>query len=566
MEINLDKLDEVTQSRYKEFKEKVQELLMNYQQKDNKRFNLVKTKIEQTNGDWDTAINLVSDNSKESIGISQLLAYEYCLASEKITAGKVSFEAMLDKLFDGVQKFRIGNPILGMDDECLYGKSFDDETAIPITSKLYRLVMNAGAQHLNYVKNGKVAGAVFIDEKGLIEAFAKDENGNPVSLKTDGIDFSNLSKGQSLLTNLRQTVFHEWTHNSEEEVIDPEKASIDYEYKTEEGKIYRNYEKIHNYVTYKNKGNLQEPQYTISTQKDFNGNRKKYFQDERGKLRLIKEINFGLVKKQLETNYCLSSGLKTREVLPNGKTRMHNIITEGFVEKTAREMVISIDPQTKDIDEGRYIEYVNVAEKVIESRDTSLGKNEEGRTYADFLMNSSVLKKDLESRTVTLSDGSKIDGLHYISDYADRVQGRQTRKSQFYTNMPKVVEELNLSKEQIEIVEKSDLWQKSELTENDQNHLKELLLYGVDDKNNDYINTLVSDYVDILQEEAKFFEEIPKKLGYKEKKTIRELVQESIKGVPDLTLLDAIEYEQEKQQRVMNEEKNKQDNSRGIGD
>lgn len=37
-------------------------------------------------------------------------------------------------------------------------------------------------------------------------------------------------------------------------------------------------------------------------------------------------------------------------------------------------MVISIDPQTKDIDEGRYIEYVNVAEKVIESRDTSLGK------------------------------------------------------------------------------------------------------------------------------------------------------------------------------------------------
>lgn len=76
--------------------------------------------------------------------------------------------------------------------------------------------------------------------------------------------------------------------------------------------------------------------------------------------------------------------------------------------------------------------------------------------------------------------------------------------------MPKVVEELNLSKEQIEIVEKSDLWQKSELTENDQNHLKELLLYGVDDKNNDYINTLVSDYVDILQEEAKFFEEIPK--------------------------------------------------------
>ena len=140
MDINLDKLDSVTQTRYKEFKEKVKELLATYQQTDQERFDLVKEKIEQTNGNWDTTIKLTSGNSMESVDISQLLAYEYCLATERITNGKVSFESTLDKLFSGIQKFRIGNPVPGMDDECLYGKGFDDPTSIPVTSKLYRMV------------------------------------------------------------------------------------------------------------------------------------------------------------------------------------------------------------------------------------------------------------------------------------------------------------------------------------------------------------------------------------------------------------------------------------------
>ena len=195
MDINLDKLDSVTQTRYKEFKEKVKELLATYQQTDQERFDLVKEKIEQTNGNWDTTIKLTSGNSMESVDISQLLAYEYCLATERITNGKVSFESTLDKLFSGIQKFRIGNPVPGMDDECLYGKGFDDPTAIPVTSKLYRMVMNAGAQHLDYFRDGSFTGAVFIYERGTIKGFAKDEKGNPVDMKIDGIDFSDLSKG-----------------------------------------------------------------------------------------------------------------------------------------------------------------------------------------------------------------------------------------------------------------------------------------------------------------------------------------------------------------------------------
>lgn len=568
MEIYLDKLDSITQTKYQEFKEKVEELLTFYQETDPERYNLVKDKIEQTKGNWDTTIDLVSGSSRDSVDISQLLAYEYCLASERITYGKVSFEDMLDKLFDGVKKFRIGNPVLGMDDECLYGKGFDDTTAIPVTSKLYRIVMNAGAQHLDYFKDGKFTGAVFIYERGTIKGFAKDENGNPVDMKIDGIDFSDLSKGQSLLTNLRQTAFNEWTHNAEKQVIDSTSPTIDYEYQSEDGKTYRNYERINSYVTSENIGNLQEPQYIISTQRDSQGNRKRYFQDKNGNLRPLGEVKFGLDIKQLGTEYCFSSGLTTREVMPNGETRMHNIITEGFVEETARAMIRAIDPQVRDIDEEKYPEYVEMAKKVIESRDVNLEENGQGKTYEDFLMHSSELKRDLESRTVVLDDGSKVDGLHYISNYADRVQSRQTRKSQFYRNMPNVAGKLNLSKAQIDEVRQSNLWQKRVLTEDEQNYLRTLLV-GENPNNQAYVDTVVTDFVDILGEEAEFFDGIAEKLGYSDRtiegqKATQELVQESIKGVPDLTVLDEIEQVKARQQRAISNQRESQENTQNI--
>lgn len=568
MEIYLDKLDSITQTKYQEFKEKVEELLAFYQETDPERYNLVKDKIEQTKGNWDTTIDLVNGSSRDSVDISQLLAYEYCLASERITDGKVTFEAMLDKLFDGVKKFRIGNPVPGMDDECLYGKGFDDPTAIPVTSKLYRMVMNAGAQHLDYFKDGSFTGAVFIYERGTIKGFAKDEKGNPVDMKIDGIDFSDLSKVRSLLTNLRQTAFHEWTHNAEKEVIDSTSPTIDYEYQSEDGKTYRNYERINSYVTSENIGNLQEPQYIISTQRDSQGNRKRYFQDKNGNLRPLSEVKFGLDTKKLGTEYCFSSGLTTREVMPNGETRMHNIITEGFVEETARAMIRAIDPQVRDIDEEKYPEYVEIAKRVIESRDVNLVENGQGQTYADFLMHSSELKRDLESRTVVLDDGSKVDGLHYISNYADRVQSRQTRKSQFYRNMPNVAGKLNLSKAQIDEVRQSNLWQKRVLTEDEQNYLRTLLV-GENTNNQAYVDTVVTDFVDILGEEAEFFDGIAEKLGYSDRtiegqKATQELVQESIKGVPDLTVLDEIEQVKARQQRAISNQRESQENTQNI--
>lgn len=566
MDIYLDKLDIITQNKYQEFKEKVEELLAFYQKTNSEKYNLVKEKIEQTKGKWDTTIDLVIGSSRHSVNISQLLIYEYCLASERITDGKVSFEAMLDKLFKGVKKFRIGNPIPGIDDECLYGRSFDDTNAIPVTSKLYRLVMNAGAQKLDYFKDGNFTSAVFIYERKRVKDFAKDENGNSVDMITDGIEFSDLSKGQSLLTNLRQTAFHEWNHNAEEETIETIEDTIDYEYKSEDGKIYRNYEKVKNYVTSENIGIIQEPQYIISTQIDSEGNRKKFFQDKNGKLRPLSDMNFGL-----EKDYCFSSGLATKEVLPNGKTKMHNIITEGFVEETARAMIRAIDPKVRDIDEEKYYEYVEIAKRVIESRDISLGDGSQGQTYADFLMHSSILKKDLESRTILLDNGNKVDGLHYISDYADRVQSKKTMKSQFYKNIPKIITklELNLSKSQIDILRKCFL-KKRELTEDDQKFLRNLLVGGNLNNQAD-VDKVISDYVNILEDEAKFFNGIAGKLGFtdktiEERKSIQELVKESIEGVPNLTILDNIEQAQEKQRRTIFKQKKESLHDIDIGD
>lgn len=542
MDINVDKLDNVTQRKYREFADEVERLLTVYQETDNKRFQMIKEKIEQTNGNWDKHITLNTGDIKEQVDISQLLAYEYCLATERITQGKVSFESMLEKLFDGVKKFRIGNPIPGRDDECLYGKSIDDKSSIPVTTKKYRMIMRAGAQHLDYVSDGEITSAVFIYEKGMIKGFAKDELGNPINYPVDGINFTDLRRGQSLLTNLRQTAFHEWTHNSEKEIIEPTETNMEYEYQSEDGKTYRNYSKISSYVTCKTGETLKEPDYIYGTYINEKGEETRGFHyvGPYGNKRGIDTIKFDLQEHQLEKETCISTGLSTLEVMDNGKTKIHNIITEGFVEEIAREMIRAINPDVKDIDEQKYPEYVEIAKSVIESRDGSLEKEGQGQTYADFLMHSSTLKKDLESRTVVLDNGSKIDGLHYLSNYAEKVQKGKTRKAIFFSGMEDVAKRLNLSEKQIDIVRDSNIWTKRELDEKGKETLR-ILLSGGKQENQDYVDDVIKEFTDILEEEKSFFHSIAEKLGYKSKIiSTQELGKQTWKEQNDTSLLDDI--------------------------
>ncbi len=119
--------------------------------------------------------------------------------------------------------------------------------------------------------------------------------------------------------------------------------------------------------------------------------------------------------------------------------------------------------------------------------------------------------------------------------------------------MPNVTEKLNLSKAQIDIVRQSNLWKKRELTEDEQNYLR-ILLIGGKTNNKAYADTVVADFVDILKEEKEFFNGIAEKLGYTDRilnkqKSTKEIVRESINGVLDLTKLDEIEQVKAIQQR-----------------
>lgn len=247
--------------------------------------------------------------------------------------------------------------------------------------------------------------------------------------------------------------------------------------------------------------------------------------------------------------------------MPNGETKIHNIITEGFVEATARAMIRAIKPQVMDIDEEKYPEYVEMANRVISSRDISLGQGGQGQTYADFLMHSSVLKRDLESRTVALENGSKVDGLHYISDYADEVQQGKTRKRKFYKEKD---EKLKLSDEQKNIIMKlvAKRLSKQNITLEEQTDLMNVL-------NVDNPELMIEELVDIIREEQAFFNGIAEKLGYTdrtidEQKPTQEIVQESIKGVPDLTVLDDIEQVQARQQRAITNQRESKENTQNI--
>ena len=80
---------------------------------------------------------------------------------------------------------------------------------------------------------------------------------------------------------------------------------------------------------------------------------------------------------------------------------------------------------------------------------------------------------------------------------------------------------------------------------------------------------MVADFVDILGEEAEFFDGIAEKLGYLDRtiegqKATQELVQESIKGVPDLTVLNEIEQVKARQQRAISNQRESQENTQSI--
>ncbi len=119
------------------------------------------------------------------------------------------------------------------------------------------------------------------------------------------------------------------------------------------------------------------------------------------------------VKK--EDNKYWGAGLVTREVLENGKTKMHNMITEGMVEAVAQELtehIMDREGPKSDIRKDRYLNEVQFAKKTMDK----FGKD---KTIATFINNPRELTKVLESIPVK-AENTTCDLMHFVGDfYAD---------------------------------------------------------------------------------------------------------------------------------------------------
>lgn len=486
-----EKLDSKTQEEYRKFINQIASLQEKYSREDGERFAafIERAKTEKKNGaDWDLSIKFdgINNGTSKIVDFSSILLYEYCLATERITHGKISFEECANRLFDKKIKIKLGNPTPGEDDEIIYGKSIDDKTALPVTSKLYRIV-GASAQAVHYYKFGEVRDAIFFREKEKIADFGKKLDGTPKELVTENCkDFSKLDGRQSFLTDMRQTIFHEINHIFSKERIDElsKDKKIDERIVLPDGKICINYEKYRSVVEYhKSSEGIKEPTYVYGKGRD--GKEKWHFQHDDGTLdENLGNISFGLSVIPLEQELCISSGLNSTVIGWGPRPIMINGPDEGMVETTARAQVLAITEDTKDLDLDRYGRLVAVMEEITAARDTSQGSQGLGQTYADFLTHSTVLKQELESKTVVRS-GYPLAALHWIDQIL-------TKREQFFVRM-----EREFSEEMCEKLRSLGFWENLDYDEHSRRVIRDTLEETLEDKElSDKITTQFFDAVD----------------------------------------------------------------------
>lgn len=414
--IDWNTLDPENQRAYIELEKEFDGLVKKYEREDGTRFRMIKDMVAQKGDNWDLRLCFETKQRKKIVDPTALLIYETCRAAEIISEGGVPLFDTANRLLEEQDTIKLGNPTPGKHDSYLYGKGLDDESAIPVTSKLYRIVMRAGAQHLDFYLNDSYRQALFLYEEGKIKNYEMDVTGKMIDFeeKTEGIDFHHIHGApQSLLTNLRQTIFHELGHTLQRDYVDPK--VIEPEYVGPDGVKYRNFERNDEYLTLdsNSKAVQDEPEYYVKLDKegkhifDRDGQLMYFYKDKKGEEHKIDEYRFPMSESvKLENPICISDSLTTFEVIPDGKTIIINMPAEGAVECMARAMVMAIAPETKDLDEERYSLYVEAQKQIIKARDAV---KEKGSTYTILLTHSSILKKELESIIVTVPDSRKKD-------------------------------------------------------------------------------------------------------------------------------------------------------------
>ena len=200
----------------------IDEILKNYKQNDESGLieyieNIVQEKYNLNQ--WDKGLDGNSQN------LTTMLMYEYASSIERITEGRITSKGVIDKLSAQMGKLRFGDFKKGMDDIVQYD-------SISVTSDDYkrhcRVDTHFGAHAITYKdsNNEEKEAVVLFDNKQTI-------NINNNELKLSGIDLDNLS-------DIRETIFHEWTHKMEKcKVHASELSKDDIIYKNRRFYIYK---------------------------------------------------------------------------------------------------------------------------------------------------------------------------------------------------------------------------------------------------------------------------------------------------------------------------------------
>jgi len=433
----------------------VTKLLKKYEKKSPERLDSVKRAIKEKQGKWDKT---VKDESGNNVQITEMLLYEYATSIEEITKGRVSFDDVLNKLKGYMDRFRFGD-WKEEDSNLKYGKTLEDSNALRINSEEYKIVTrNFGGGTLTYYNENE-------NDENLIQ--------NAVIL------FDNISKpgvGTELndLSAIRQVIFHEWTHVMENVVVEEiARKGIPPDIYKENGRYFINAEKLKN-----------------------------------GK------------------NY-LFKGISTKEIVPASEKhpdgiKMHNRVAEGFVEFVSRRVIETLSKKEetfgieKYINKGHNFEQTEIAERIMLARG-------EDATVSELLTNSAKLIGEFENKRIVYIDRNgrltKIDGLHYMSDYIYNHEQRKTDKMKSLEPLIELTEVMRISRENRAQIRNDEYWSTHNLTPDDKMLLRKTI-YSYNNSNiteetfNGCFNAIIEKYEIELEKEKNFFDEIPIKMEY----------------------------------------------------
>lgn len=443
-------------------------LLRKYEENDSKNL----AKVSEALSEKDTWQKSIIAENGEEVNITLLLAYEYSKGIENITNGIVSFDEALSKLME------IDNLVLGEfnenNDDILYGKNYQDKTMMMVNSQEYydTVRKHTGAMNFSYFdKNGKLADTVAI--------FKEVRDGEGKKLR-EGATFQDL-------TDLRDTFFHEVTHHMEKDFVSKDEPQM---YTSIDGRTYSNYNKVDKY------------------------RKMEYVHGERS----ISDV----IDLPAKSQFNISTGLTTTEILPNGEEVIHNQVTEGFVQAVAVAITRSLGCPEQEIRTDKYFEKTQMAFKVIEARDKYLGQ---GQTFADFIRHSYKIKGELEQIHVQGKNA-----LQYISDYGEMSDRGKTRKSKIIRKFGDLEKKLDYPPEKQEEIENSRILGKTELTEDETENLRTMLLNGkTDTESKEIVDDFIGRYTVALAEEKSFFDALPSQLDFSKFKTEEIGIDEHIK-------------------------------------